>query len=366
MHQQNEILRAGATGRFQDLLTEVSKDPAMLYWLDNHYNVAGKPNENFAREVMELFTLGIGHYTERDVQEASRAFTGWTFGVGPAGRRLEKPNPRSRFIFRQADHDRGSKTILGNTGNFDGDDVLGILCGQEQTAKYLVTKLWEWFAYPNPEPELIANLSRQFYESGLNIKVVLRAILESPAFYSAKAVGKLYKSPIDFCVSTIRQLGIAVPLVEQIRQAESIDAPRRFGPAFIANIATKAMGMELLFPPDVDGWASGPAWISSATMVERIRWADRLFAPTARVQGQRGNFNLNTPAMPLFGDDPTPMGASKALVSLFDARMSGAKLEQLAKTAAEVSGGTVTPANANQVAIAVSRLIFGSPEFQFC
>lgn len=366
MFKQNEIIRAGATGRFQNLLTTVSKDPAMLYWLDNHYNVAGKPNENFAREVMELFTLGIGHYEEKDIQEASRAFTGWTFGVGPQGRKLDRITPRSRFLLRDSEHDYGSKTVLGNTGSFDGEDIFGILCGQEQTAKYIATKIWSWFAYLQPEPELINGLSRKFYENGLDIKKLLREVMESPAFYSQKAIRRVYKNPIDFTVSTIRQLGVAVQLLESVKDAETTEVFRRVAPVFVTNQASKSMGLELFYPPDVDGWPSGSAWISSATMVERIKWADRLFAPPNRTPGQRGPQSLRLPIFHVMEEDPTPMGVAKALTSLFDAPMTPAKLDQLAKAASDASEGSITPQNANTVAVAVCRLIFGAPEFQFC
>jgi uncharacterized protein (DUF1800 family) len=144
MLDQNETLRAYALGNFRELLKEVSKDPAMMFWLDNQLNVKGKPNENFAREVMELFTLGVGHYSEKDVQEAARAFTGWNYSV----RRGKKANPNSIrggrpvFVENTEDHDEGRKSILGKSGPFSGDDVLDLLCDNLQTARYLTWKVW--------------------------------------------------------------------------------------------------------------------------------------------------------------------------------------------------------------------------------
>src|SRR5687767_12975587 len=157
MYGQNELLRENATGKFQTILLEVSKDPAMLFWLDNQYNVKGKPNENFAREIMELFTLGIGHYTEKDIQEAARAFTGWTFRR-PGGRAVADYVPGQRFaeyLFRPRFHDTEPKTVLGQTGPLTGEQVVDILCNHPQTPKYIALKIWEWFAYPSPAPALV-------------------------------------------------------------------------------------------------------------------------------------------------------------------------------------------------------------------
>lgn len=353
-----EVLRAGAGGRFEDLLVNVSKDPAMVYWLDNQFNVKGKPNENFAREIMELFTLGIGNYTEKDIQEASRAFTGWTFGVGPRGRVLDKPRGAAKFVFREDLHDDGRKAFLSNSGNFSGDDVCGILCGNPQTARYIVTKFWEWFAYPNPEPALIERLTTSFRSSGLNIKGLVRSIMESSEFYSDKAERAVYKNPIDFTISTLRQLGVGGPIVERIKNSEQGQALRQLIPVQALLNSTKSMGMELLYPPDVAGWDGGASWISSATMVERIKWADRIFAVTP--PGGRGNASLRFPAATLFSPGETPQSFARSLVSLFDAKLPDSKIKQL-EAAAEAAAAS----GANAMANAVTRLIFGSPEFQF-
>lgn len=369
MHDQVQILRENCCGRFHDLLTKVSKDPAMLYWLDNQFNVKGKPNENFAREVMELFTLGIGHYTEKDVQEAARAFTGWSFGIGPRAIKPEKPLRRARFVFRENEHDTGVKTILGNTGPFDGDDVLGILCGNPRTAEYITEKMWEWFAYPKPEKAILDRLAARFRESGLNIATLVRAIMESPEFYSEKAERAIYKNPIDFCVATYRQLGIGERILTSLKEIPD-DQPklRAMAPVNGLTLATKAMGMELLFPPDVAGWDTGEGWISSATMVERIKWAERLFGPATLgrlVPGAARAPSIRYPAAQLIEGLP-PSEAVDKIVSIFDAALPAAKIDQLRKAAETESGGVVTNGNANAVALAICRLIFAAPEFQFC
>ncbi len=386
MHDHVECLRNHCAGRFQDLLTNISKDPAMLYWLDNHENKKGKPNENFAREVMELFTLGVGNYTEQDVKEGARAFTGWTYGIQrgnrvvepakPAGRPKLKAGqaaPRIGFIFREDQHDDGSKTYLGQSGNFDGDDILRILCSSPRTAVFLAQKAWTWFAYADPEPEVVERVAKRFRESGLDIKVLVRAIVESPEFFSPRAEQGLIKNPVTFCFSTLRELGLGSNLATRLADDETIQGIRAAGPAVIAMQGTKAMGMELLYPPDVSGWKYGNHWISSATMVERMKWADRLFgdaqgpgAGAAKGAPKGGAASIRYPVFPLVAADPTPHGVVARLVSVFDAHLPGSKVDQLVKAASDASGGAVTQANAGGVAAAVCRLMFGSPEFQFC
>ena len=337
----------------------------MLYWLDNQFNVKGKPNENFAREVMELFTLGIGHYTEKDIQEAARAFTGWSFGTGPRAIKPEKPLRRARFVFRRSEHDDGTKTILGKTGSFDGDEVLSLLCAMPRTAEYITEKMWEWFAYVGPEKALVDRLSKKFIASGLDIAVLVRSIMEAPEFVSDKAERSIYKNPVDFCVSTYRQLGLGSRMLETATAAEEgVGKLRALGPINGLNLATKAMGMELLYPPDVAGWDTGPNWISSATMVERIKWSDKLFGPGtagARIQG-----GIRYPAMTLLGESSSPKEAVAKLVSVFDAQLPASKVKQLEEAAESASNGRFSAQTANVVASSVCRLMFGSPEFQFC
>lgn len=366
MFQQNETMRLNAVGKFQTLLSEVSKGPAMLFWLDNQFNVKGKPNENFAREIMELFTLGVGNYSEKDIQEAARAFTGWTVarrGNRPTETNKGKIAPGIQFSFNQRLHDTGEKSILGNKGNFDGDDVIGILCGNPQTSKYITTKIWEWFVYPNPEPKIIDSLASKFRDSGLDIKKLVFEIISMPEFFSAKAERGVYKNPVDYCVSTLRQLGVGQQLAEVIKEetTEANVGRGRLAPAAAAQQAMKSMGMELLFPPDVAGWEGGESWVSSATMVERITWADRMF-PTGAPS--RGRAIFRYPAIGLISDNPTPENLVDTLVSVFDAPVSPEKRQALIAAAKKV-GSSYNAQTANQASNQVARLIFGMPEFQF-
>ncbi len=344
---QNEIFRRNATGKFSTLLSEVSKDPAMVYWLDNHLNVAGKPNENFAREVMELFTLGVGNYSEKDVQEAARAFTGWTFQKRARAKPDAEIPRKTRFVFNESDHDAGKKMVLGKTGDLSGEDVLDILCQHPQTALFLTRKLWEWFVYDSPDQGLIERHATVFRSSGLDVGALLRSIMESPEFYSAKAYRKLIKNPLDVTIVTARQLGLgATPLPTDGKPAPAFNAIR---------LANNRMGMELMAPPDVSGWKPGTSWITSATMIERVKWADRLFS--GRGAGAQFASLL---------DSDEPRAAVEKLLSIFDAELPQAKVDILVEAAIKASGGSVSGRNANAVAAAVGRVIFGSPEFQVC
>jgi uncharacterized protein (DUF1800 family) len=352
-----------ALGQFPKFLLEISRDPAMLYWLDNIENLKGKPNENFAREVMELFTLGEGHYTEKDIQEAARAFTGWSYGFEFSPGRIrpnrgEVPRLNSAYLFDTLNHDTGSKTFFGKTGDLNGDDVLAQLCTMPRTAQYLTTKLWEYFVYPEPSAATIEKHAAVFLKSGLDIKTVLKSIMLDEETYSAKAERKIVKTPIDFCISTLRQLGVGAnlaPALKDYTHESGISTRARLLVARNAHKSTEAMGMALLLPPDVSGWPSMLQWISTATMVERIKWSSILF-------GQR-NTGLSAVV--------APVGASGKQVvanvmSLFDATLSTEKVKTLEEGADRIlNGRPVTGQTGQAVAIEVSKLLFSTPEFQF-
>jgi uncharacterized protein (DUF1800 family) len=353
MFAQNEILRANATGSFRTLLHDVSKDPAMIFWLDNQFNIEGKPNENFAREVMELFTVGIGHYTEKDVQEAARAFTGW--GIG-ARRGNDTPQKvRGAFAFRAGLHDSGTKTIFGKTGDFNGDDVLDMLLAMPQTAKHLVTKIWEWFVYANPEKKLVNRFAAGFAKD-YEIKSLLRAIMESPEFYSQKAMRATYKNPVDFVIAAARAMGYG----DVIGLAPgSVNIRRGLGQAIALNVAMKNMGLSLFYPPDVSGWNGGSAWISSATMLERMSLADKLFGTSSVA---RGRLPFTIPVARLVAGK-SPSDIVRTLLTVFDAPLPPAKTKTL--TDAAIRASREHPDEPRYVGAAVARMIFASPEFQF-
>jgi len=247
MYGQNAMLRANALGNFGALLHAASKDPAMLVYLDSAQNRKGQPNENFAREVMELFTLGEGHYTEQDVKEAARAFTGWS---------LDRET--GQYIFRPGVHDTDSKTVLGRSGNLDGDAVLEILLAQPSMAEFVTTKLWREFVSPNPDPREVARIAQSFRSSNFDIKIALRALLSSDAFWARENRGTLVKSPVEFVVGTLRQLEVA----------PSSGLPFA--------VVSSGMGQNLFSPPNVKGWPGGNVWIDTNTLLARKQFVDRL------------------------------------------------------------------------------------------
>ncbi|MDI9634763.1 DUF1800 domain-containing protein [Geitlerinema splendidum] len=359
-----DLLCKHATSRLEDILTATSKDPAMIFWLDNQQNVKGRPNENFAREVMELFTLGIGHYTEKDIQEAARAFTGWTAGFTRNNATQTIRNgvpPRGSFFYFDArNHDTGEKEVLGNKGPFKGEDILGLLAGHPRTAEYIAWKAWEWFVYPNPEKQVIDRVAAEYRANGLDTKALIRAITNSPEFFSERAHRALVKNPIDYVIPTLRQLGVGEFFLKNFDpNKDQSQSGAAMNPVGLAIIATQSMGMELLMPPDVDGWTKGSGWISTATIVERMKWADKLFG------GPAGGRSMRAPAWPMIQTNPTPEGVVGLMNQIFDVDVPMEKRKQLADAARNAAGGPINQRNANRVAHRVTQALFASPEFQF-
>jgi len=247
MARQNELLRRHALGSFAALLQAASKDPAMLVYLDGARSRRGQPNENFAREVMELFTLGEGHYTEQDSKEAARAFTGWS---------VEPDNGEYRW--RPVLHDEGDKRVLGYFGNWRGEDVLDILLAEPATAEFVVGKLWKEFVSPQPDAREVTRIAAMFRSSRYQVRVALRELLLSQAFWAPENRGALVKSPVELVVGTLREFEVRVP------------DPLPF--AFLL----RALGEDLFSPPNVKGWPGGDAWINSSTLLARKQFTERL------------------------------------------------------------------------------------------
>ena len=236
-----DIIRRNALGNFGDLLREVSKSASMLSFLNNQQNRKQSPNENFAREVMELFTLGRGNYTEKDIKDAARAFTGWGF------------NLKGDFVFRKFSHDEGSKTVLGKTGNLNGDDVLEILLGQKQTARFITTKIYRFFVHEEVDEKRVQWLSERFYQNQYDIKKLLEDIFMSDWFYEDKNVGSKIKSPVELLVGLRRVLPI------EFKQEE------------VQLLYQRLLGQILFYPPNVAGWPGGKNWIDSSSLMLRLR-----------------------------------------------------------------------------------------------
>jgi uncharacterized protein (DUF1800 family) len=242
------VVRTHALGNFRDLLREVSKSAAMLAFLNNQQNKKQHPNENFAREVMELFTLGRGNYTENDVKEAARAFTGWSFRLN------------GDFVFRNRDHDDNNKTVLGKTGNLTGEDVLDILLEKRETARFIARKLYKFLVNETLMPaERITWLGDRFYDADYNIMRLLNDIVQSDWFYAPENMGSKIKSPVELWVGMRRVLPLE--LAEPASQL----------------MLQKALGQVLFYPPNVAGWPGGRNWIDSSSLMLRLRIPQLLY-----------------------------------------------------------------------------------------
>jgi uncharacterized protein (DUF1800 family) len=262
MWLQNETIRRHALGNFTTLAKEMSRDPAMMIYLDLPQSRREHPNENWARELMELFTIGIGNYTEQDVREAARAFTGY---------RLDLVTQRSWFALNQ--HDAGPKTFLGRTGNFNGDDIIDLLTKQPACAQFLAKKLCRFFIEDEPSPPLLSAVAERLRAHDLELKPVLRELFSSAEFYSDRLIRAQIKSPTQFIIQTCKVLGCDLP------------APR------VAQNAMRQMGQILFAPPNVKGWDGGKSWISTSTLLFRNNFAnylingDAILPPAIKRQG---------------------------------------------------------------------------------
>jgi uncharacterized protein (DUF1800 family) len=298
MWRQNETFRQNALGNFRTLVKAVSRDPAMMIWLDVSQSKKEYPNENFGREVMELFTLGEGHYTESDVKEAARAFTGY---------RINRPDQAFRFADRQ--FDPGLKTFMGKTGPWDGDQVLDIIVSQPQCARFISAKLWKFFAYDDPEPNLVDALASEFRNSHEELRPLMKTLFLSEEFYSPQARMSQIKSPVQFLSQALRTLPIPLP------------------DSNVVEFACRQMGQIPFFPPNVKGWDGGKSWINTATLTFRYKFAHQL------VEGLNPQeIGLpKSPAMEMSAPRPTmtaPLSVEK-IVSEQDRAQPDALLEKL-------------------------------------
>ncbi|SOD88348.1 DUF1800 domain-containing protein [Spirosoma fluviale] len=241
MQQYANTLRQNALGKFGDLLMAVSKEPAMLQFLNNQQNRKNAPNENFAREVMELFTLGRGNYSEHDIKEAARAFTGWQF------------TPEGQFVFRERVHDEGEKTIFGKTGPFKGEDVIAMLLENRQTARFVTAKIYRFFVNENEDKKRVDELADQFYKSGYDITGLMEQIFSADWFYDPKNIGAHIKSPVELLAGLRHTLGV------QFDQPQ----PQIF--------VQRTLGQLLFYPPNVAGWPGGKNWIDSSSLLFRMQ-----------------------------------------------------------------------------------------------
>jgi uncharacterized protein (DUF1800 family) len=270
MWQQYEMLRRNGMGNFRTLLFELSMNPAMIYWLDNCDNHKEAPNENFGRELLELFSMGVGNYTETDVKMAARAFTGWTY---------TDPLPRipylfyhNKFEYRASDHDDGEKTFLGESGRFNGEDIIDIIVKQPATGRFIARHLYNFFVADEPpvpswpytpprDPEAVDMLAQTYQDGGYEIRPVLEALLNSDFFKSAQF--EKVKSPLDLVVNAVKLTGDF--------EVEMGTFPKSGLQDLAVNVGF--MGQQVLNPPSVEGWHTGKEWIDSGALVQRVNFA---------------------------------------------------------------------------------------------
>lgn len=287
MYRQNQAWRQHALGSFREFLHAVSLNPAMMIYLDNVSNHVGKPNENFARELLELFTLGESNYTEADVKAAARAFTGWT---------LNRKTGEFRFARKQ--HDNGVKDFLGKRGNFNGNDIIEMILGRPQTARHITEKLWLEFISTEPQVEQVDHLTTVFRDSDYDLSLLMHELLLSPAFWQASNRGVLIKSPVELIVGTVRTLQIHVHDIEPITRL------------------SRRLGQDVLNPPNVKGWPGGTAWISSDTLLARQAFSGMVMRGRdvhyVDMNKRAANKNAMTTAFSMHGDFLTELTSGDA------------------------------------------------------
>lgn len=286
LYQQDLInsIRKNALGNFGTMLKEVSRSAAMLAFLNNQQNRKQRPNENFAREVMELFTMGRGNYTEKDIKEAARAFTGWQFKLN------------GEFVFRQQLHDEGQKTVLGKTGYFDGDDVLDILLQQKQTAVYLTRKLYRFFVNDVVNEAQVQQLADGFYNSNYDIGKLMKSIFTADWFYDENNIGSKIKSPVELMAGIRRSLPMELALPEAQLYLQ------------------KVLGQILFYPPNVAGWPGGKNWIDSSSLMFRMR--------LPQILAMKENFNIKAKS-----DDDQEMGKMEEKNQQQNKRIAGRMID---------------------------------------
>lgn len=356
MLNQIDMFREYGLGSFQELLRQLARDPAMIFWLDNNFNHKSAINENWGRELLELFSMGVGmdgdpNYTEDDVQEAARAFTGWTIDDDNVA---SIPYGKTPWLFRydEDDHDAGTKTFLGESGDFDGDDIIEIICRQRSTARFVSRHLYNFFVAddvqvpawqdtPPRDPEAVAMLEAEYFRSGYNVRSMLRTLFTSDFFQSEAARFARVKSPAEVVVGTLHLVGdFKFPRVGFMDTA----------------LECRYMNQDLLNPPSVEGWHTGKEWIDSGSMVERINFvADNL--ADDRHPGVRDIVGTLTSLEP---DGPAIVDGCLALLGSIELRKDNRKA-LIAQAAEALDIGATTEA----VILNTLRMIGSTREYQF-
>ena len=303
-YQQNETYRRHALGNFRDFLEAVTLDPAMMAYLDLERSSKAHPNENYARELLELFTLGVGNYTEKDIQEIARAFTGWTLDAPPGSVKVNRPTAPDRLQFPSItrdgmvatfvsdQHDHGEKTVLGKTGRFGVKEVLDLIVGQQACGRHLANRLIDYYGASDPDGTLRDRMADAFCESKYEIRPMLKVLFTSPEFYAREARGSKVKAPVRLLVGGCRDLRLEGEATSSLVQL------------------TVPLGQELFNPPTVKGWPSGTAWISASTLPLRYRLGEALVDSKA-------------------ADEPEPLGRLRLMAVSRDAAQAEATIKRL-------------------------------------
>ena len=338
MWRQNELLRRYAAGNFEPFVRAISRDPAMLDYLNNAQNRKAHPNENYARELMELFTLGIGNYTEDDVKQAARAFTGWA-------------HDGLDFVYHRSQHDDGIKTFLGRSGNFDGDDIISIILRQPVCPRFIAGELFKYLAYDDIDPDLSAALGNLLFGNRYELRPLLRTILTSRAFYSPQSIGVQIKSPLQLVVGTVRMLGLKMPPEQAVLSA------------------LNQMGQLPLMPPNVRGWPGGHMWINTSTLF--IRYNTGVWLAGGDVPAITRINRKNTGGKPITntkGDNvaftPDDNGSPQQIVEQWINRLIQRPLDDQKKQVLIDALGN-NPQNPDSQRRVV-QLIMSMPEYQLC
>ena len=342
MVAQNEFFRGHALDSFPSILTGISMDPAMMVYLDTSGSHRRAPNENYARELMELFSLGEGNYSEQDVREAARAFTGWQV---PRARR--EPNRRMLLepVFRRRRFDNGTKTFLGHQGNFHPDEIVAIVVEQPAAADYITRRLFSFFVYQDPTDTDLAPFIDIYNTSGGNIGAVVEAMLRSDVFYSPRAYRALVKSPIEYVVGATKALGHQTTIAESLTTGRRRRRRRTEG-------ALGPMGQVPFEPPNVAGWPGGAAWLNSATIFARLNFINDL---TSRPAGGP----VRGPSSPVAPDLGT---AAQLLAHYLPLVLDDNVSDEARQILFEYAGGPDAPLTTKTLKGLV-YLILGAPQF---
>jgi len=351
MWRQNDLFRRLATGNWELLLLEAGKDPAMLVWLDQAQSRKNHPNENYAREVMELFSLGEGHYTEKDITEGARALTGWS---------LDRVN--QQYVYRPLFHDNGEKVFLGRSGNLDGDDVIAQIVAQPQAARFITGKVWNYFAGQMPSEDLNEALAGVFRENNNNFKPLLEVMFRSQEFYDPEIIRNQVKSPVQWLVGSVRMLECQLP------------------PPLLCMGMLRQLGQDLFNPPNVKGWDGGITWITTNTLLTRYNDAQSLvrgtppnltaadFAPKAGGQGGQKVAHL-AQQLRMGGVEldkiftPAELASKTELVAALERRLLQAPLSgEQEQTLNEFLDAK--PQLTHDDILTVIRLVMSTPEYQ--